>query len=201
MDTPNYFTGNDQYCNGRFDCQDIDGSHTSNEDNFRANNTLNIDFDTRNMGATDIHLSSNVILFEILQRIEYTLDQERWDFVFNGKPFRGAFDAEVVAEVVPVADIQNEDNSIVRIVLDQTDNFFRLQTLVNTELQGWAANIVISKLQIEVRRSQLEELREYLAVTQEQYATCQETEQCQHLPTIRCTEYSQNAVCIQETEV
>ena len=196
-----YNTENDRYCRGRLDCYDAEGIHTNSQTQFRRNNTLNLEFDTQNMAGTDIHLSANAILFEMLQRVEYSLSEERWDFVFNGKPFRGAFDAEAVVEVIPVADLQNEDNSIVRIVLDQTENYFDLQDLVNDELRKWASNNVISKLQIQDRRAELSELRDYLALTSNEYATCPETEQCQTLPTIRCTEYAQNAVCVEEAQV
>jgi hypothetical protein len=195
-----YDTHNNNFCQGRLDCYGTNGHHTGNSNNFRHNNTLSMEFDTRNMKAADPVMNSNAILFEILQRVEYTLDQDRWNFLFNGKPFRGAFDAELVVEVVPVSDIQNEDNSIVRVVLDQTDNFFKLQTLVNDLLREWTSNIVITNLEIEDRIAELTQTRDFLERTSEQYANCPETEECRDIPSIRCTEYAQNAVCVESIQ-
>lgn len=196
-----YQTNNNRYCRGRLDCYDTRNRHTTDQDNFRTENTLHLTFDTQNTIATDIQLNANAVLFEMLQRFDVTLDRSRWQFAFHGRPFRGAFDAETIVEVIPVSDIRNEDRSAVGITIDQTENYFRLESLVNTELQDWVSNIVVTRLRLNARANELEQLRASLQNTVELTSVCEENEQCQDIPTIRCDEYAHSAVCVQEADV
>lgn len=189
-----YKINEDTFCNGRLDCY-------INRDEFLQNNTMKFTFDTRNIAASDIILNSNIVIFEILDRVEVKLEDTKWNFKVNGKPFRGSFDTEVLVEVVPVPKIEKEDDSIVRIVLDQTQNFYELEKLVNDELKRWVSGIISAKLQIQDREVELREHRQYLVKQLQAGDDCGEEEQCRDLPRITCKEYAQEAVCVKEEKV
>jgi hypothetical protein len=196
-----YQTNNNHYCRGRLDCFDSEGSRNRDRSNFEDTNSLHLTFDTQNTIATNIQLNANAILFEMLQRFDITLDQSRWQFIFNGRPFRGALDAETIVEVIPVDDLVNEDHSAVEVTIDQNENYFRLETYVNVELQSWVSNIVVTRIRLDERAAELEQLRTSLENIVEQSSLCDQNEQCQDIPTIRCDQYAQNAVCVQETQI
>ena len=189
-----YKINEDTFCNGRLDCY-------INRDEFLQNNTMKFTFDTRNIAASDIILNSNIVIFEILDRVEVKLEDSKWNFRVNGKPFRGSFDTEVLVEVVPVPKIEKEDDSIVRIVLDQTHNFFELEKLVNDELKRWVSGIISAKLQINDREEELLQARQYLVSQLQAGDDCGEEEQCRDLPRITCKEYAQEAICVKEEKV
>jgi hypothetical protein len=189
-----YHVTEDTFCHGRLDC------HLSHDD-FMRNNTLTFEVDPINVAGSDLTLSANAIIFEILQRVEITLDQPRWNFRFNGKPFRGAFDTEIVVEVVPVANLARERDSIVRVVLDQIDNFHALETNVNRELKNWISNILVSHIEIRDREAEWTERRQYLVHRLGEMESCPNEEQCMDIPTLTCSEFAQEAVCVREQTI
>ena len=173
----------------------------SDFDDIALPNVITTTIDPSLLQGSRMELDANMLLLGIVSRVRQVIDERTMVFAVHGRPFNGAFTAENTVQVAPVPDLEAENNSILDVVLDNTDVFQTLEQRVNEMFQRWMTRVLRIGLQAD---RLIEEYTAQINYLSERYIPdeqCRPEEYCLETPTLKCSRYAQEAVCVEEQQV
>lgn len=170
-------------------------------DDIERRNVITTHIDSQSMSDSQLRLDTNVLVLGMVARIAQTIDEQAIVFGIRGRPFNGYFSAESTVQITPVASIRNEDTSVVEVVLDRNDHYREMEQEANRLFEEWMTRIL--RLSLEANHL-LTEYTSQLNFLNERYIPdeqCRPEDYCLETPRLVCSEYAQQAVCVEEQEV
>lgn len=159
-------------------------------------NTLTVNITVGETEQARVVLDSNVYMFSMYYHVISTLISDQLHFTIPGRPFGGIFNASSTVSVTLVEDLQNEDNSVVEIIIQREENFDELETRVNDVLYEWIRNIVYTYERLQYIGVTIEEDRDEIQLTYVPQNQCNTYSQCVSEPYINCQEQMTEIVCV-----
>jgi uracil DNA glycosylase len=105
-------------------------------------NTLSANMTAGNLQNTGVILHSNIMIFGMFRRIDLDIRNDPINIIIRGHPFNGVFNANTTISFSLEADLENEQNSRARIVLDIDTNVETITQTANQILYEWADQII-----------------------------------------------------------
>lgn len=194
-----HFGLNEKQPDDKFDSRNLDIKAKASE--LKKENTLRFRLEKNKLGNAQLLLEANILIFNMVDRVTTYLNKDLMSFTLKGRPFKGVFEATTTVEIIPVASLQEENNSVLKMTFNETDNFKELGQLTNKHLQTWVSRVIKVTQQAKILKDKLKDellMKKAVYIPSER---CDTYEQCDELPTIICAEYAQTAECIKEKKV
>jgi len=173
----------------------------SDIEDIKEPSSLNFKLEKETLKNSRLLMEANILLFDMVKRIAIYLDTDILSFSLSGSPFRGIFESDNTVQVLSVDDIENEDNSVLKMVLKKNEKLQELEDLTNHYLHIWVSRIIQTTELATILEGKLQQDLENMSQTYIPIDECEIYEQCEDLPSIICDEYAQTAECKEEKDV
>lgn len=105
-------------------------------------NTLSANMTAGDLHNTGVILHSNIMIFGMFRRIDLDIRNDPINIIVRGHPFNGVYIANTTVSFSLEDNLEHEENSIARIVLDIDSNVETIAQTANQILYEWADQII-----------------------------------------------------------
>ena len=169
-----------------------EGSDASNDDNI-----VYSVMQSGKLSTTEVYLDSNIAIFDMIHRIKVIMTKELTQIPLSGRPFKGAFNANLTVNFRWEKDIVHEKNSWVDIKILQNKNFIDLGKMIDSELAFWVDRIIQSYEDVHKLRDIFTDSKYEIEGDWEEIESWDVYSQCKSSPTIIWKEYAKQKVWVE----
>ena len=161
------------------------------------NNIIYSQMQDDSLSSAEVRLDSNVAMFDIIHRVNVKMEKERTQIPLSGRPFKGAFDADLIVNFKLEMNLVDEQNSWVDIQIIQNNNFVNLGKLINSEIVFWVDRIIQSYEDVHKLKDIFYSAKSDAEKDWNEVESWDVYSQWKSSPTIICKEYAKRKVWIE----